>query len=149
MLVLPAAKSLRCVSLPRQTFVRLGASRIGLVHILLIFIDITVFFFLESYCFSLENNMLTFTRSITPLLRTGRFAIGHRPSVNPVTQVLGRDVNAVRGFAQVFERTKPHVNIGVYVNGLNTVPLLTCTGTIGHVDHGKVHRIVTPPVDPG
>ena len=93
--------------------------------------------------------MSTFTRSIAPLLRTGRLAIRHRPSVNPVTQVFGRDVNGVRGFAQVFERTKPHVNIGVYVNGRNSVPLLTHTGTIGHVDHGKVHWIVTPPLDPG
>lgn len=148
MLVLPAAKSLCCASLPRQSFVRLGARRTGLLHILIIFLDITVFF-LESCCFSLENNMSTFTRSIAPLLRTGRLAIQHRFSVNPVTQVLGRDVSGVRGFAQVFERTKPHVNIGMYVNGRNTVSLLTCTGTIGHVDHGKVHRIVTPPLGQG
>lgn len=61
--------------------------------------------------------MATFTRSIAPLLRTGRLAIRQRPSVNPVTQVFDRDVNGVRGFAQVFERTKPHVNIGMYVSG--------------------------------
>lgn len=57
--------------------------------------------------------MSTFTRSIAPLLRTGRLAIRQRPSVNPITQVFGREVNGVRGFAQVFERTKPHVNIGM------------------------------------
>lgn len=93
--------------------------------------------------------MSTFTRSVAPLLRTGRLAIRHRSSVNPVTQVFGRDVNGVRAFAQVFERTKPHVNIGMHFNGHNTVSLLTFRGTIGHVDHGKVHRIVTPPLDQG
>lgn len=93
--------------------------------------------------------MSSFTRSIAPLLRTGRLAIRQRPGVNPVTQVFGKDANGVRGFAQVFERTKPHVNIGMYVNGRNVVSLLTFTGTIGHVDHGKVHRIVTPPLDQG
>lgn len=93
--------------------------------------------------------MSTFTRSITPLLRTGRLAIRQRPRVNPITQVFGREVNGVRGFAQVFERTKPHVNIGMYIIGGGAVSLLICTGTIGHVDHGKVHTIVTPSLDQG
>lgn len=93
--------------------------------------------------------MSTFTRSIAPLLRTCRLAIRQRPSVNPITQVFGREVNGVRGFAQVFERTKPHVNIGMFFNGCGTVSLLICIGTIGHVDHGKVHRLVTPPLDQG
>lgn len=55
----------------------------------------------------------------------------------------------MRGFAQVFERTKPHVNIGMYIIGGRTVPLLICTGTIGHVDHGKVHRIFMHSLDQG
>lgn len=93
--------------------------------------------------------MSTFTRSIAPLLRTGRLAIRHRPTVNPITQVFGQEVNGVRGFAQVFERTKPHVNIGMFINGSGTVSLLIYIGTIGHVDHGKVHRLVTPPLDQG
>lgn len=93
--------------------------------------------------------MSTFIRSIAPLLRTSRLAIRQRSSINPITQVFGREVNGVRGFAQVFERTKPHVNIGMYINGGGTVSLLICIGTIGHVDHGKVHRIVTLPLDQG
>lgn len=89
--------------------------------------------------------MSNFTRSIAPLLRTSRLAIRQRPSVNPITQVFGRELNGARGFAQVFERTKPHVNIGMFINGGGTVSLLICIGTIGHVDHGKVHRIVNLP----
>ncbi|MCJ1321356.1 translation elongation factor Tu [Xylographa vitiligo] len=65
--------------------------------------------------------MPAFTRSLTPLLRTGRCALRQQKGVNPVQQVFTRDRNSVRGLATVFERTKPHVNIG----------------TIGHVDHGK------------
>ncbi|KAI9872764.1 MAG: translation elongation factor Tu [Pleopsidium flavum] len=65
--------------------------------------------------------MPTFARSIPPLLRTTRIALRPQRGVNPVQQVLGRDRNGARGLATVFERTKPHVNIG----------------TIGHVDHGK------------
>ncbi|MCJ1354108.1 MAG: translation elongation factor Tu [Icmadophila ericetorum] len=65
--------------------------------------------------------MSAFARSITPLLRTTRLAIQHHRGINPVQNVFGQDRNGVRGLATVFERTKPHVNIG----------------TIGHVDHGK------------
>ncbi|EON69775.1 elongation factor Tu, mitochondrial [Coniosporium apollinis CBS 100218] len=59
-------------------------------------------------------------------LRTSRAALRQRTGVNPVQQALGvqggaRYVQAVRNYATVFERNKPHVNIG----------------TIGHVDHGK------------
>lgn len=57
--------------------------------------------------------MPTFTRSIAPLLRTSRLAIRQQRGVNPVQQVLGRDANGLRGLATVFERTKPHVNIGM------------------------------------
>ncbi|KAL9113326.1 MAG: hypothetical protein Q9187_007637 [Circinaria calcarea] len=65
--------------------------------------------------------MSTLTRSLTPLLRTSRLAIRQQRGVNPIQQVFGRDRNGARGLATVFERNKPHVNIG----------------TIGHVDHGK------------
>ncbi|KAJ9637874.1 translation elongation factor Tu [Coniosporium apollinis] len=59
-------------------------------------------------------------------LRASRAALRQRTGVNPVQQALGvqggaRYVAAVRNYATVFERNKPHVNIG----------------TIGHVDHGK------------
>ncbi|KAF2806463.1 translation elongation factor Tu [Mytilinidion resinicola] len=58
--------------------------------------------------------------------RTSRTALRFQPSTNPVQQALGaqggsRYVGAVRNYAAMFERTKPHCNIG----------------TIGHVDHGK------------
>ncbi|KAK5019329.1 translation elongation factor Tu [Cryomyces antarcticus] len=59
-------------------------------------------------------------------LRTSRAAVRRQAGVNPVQYSLGtqggaRYVGAIRSYATVFERTKPHVNIG----------------TIGHVDHGK------------
>lgn len=63
-------------------------------------------------------------RAISPFLRTARSSLrgGH---VNPVTAALKKQnvspvLNVYRTYA-VFERSKPHVNIG----------------TIGHVDHGK------------
>ncbi|KAI9750698.1 MAG: translation elongation factor Tu [Chaenotheca gracillima] len=71
--------------------------------------------------------MATFARSLAPFLRTGRLAVRGQDGVNPVQQALGSGrsrgqmMNACRGMATAFERTKPHVNIG----------------TIGHVDHGK------------
>ncbi|MCJ1309718.1 translation elongation factor Tu [Agyrium rufum] len=66
--------------------------------------------------------MSAFKRFSSPLLRTGRLALQQRRSgINPVQQVFQQDAQSVRGLATVFERTKPHVNIG----------------TIGHVDHGK------------
>ncbi|EMC97836.1 hypothetical protein BAUCODRAFT_146449 [Baudoinia panamericana UAMH 10762] len=60
------------------------------------------------------------------LLHTSR-ALCARSSLNPVQQALGARGQtqllnaAARSYATIFERTKPHVNIG----------------TIGHVDHGK------------
>ena len=60
--------------------------------------------------------MSAFARSITPLLRTTRLAIQHHRGINPVQNVFGQDRNGVRGLATVFERTKPHVNIGMRVS---------------------------------
>ncbi|KZF26652.1 translation elongation factor Tu [Xylona heveae TC161] len=71
--------------------------------------------------------MATFARSIGPFLRTTGLALRQGNAASPVQQALrkgqnaGQMVNACRGMAVAFERTKPHVNIG----------------TIGHVDHGK------------
>ncbi|TKA42207.1 Elongation factor Tu, mitochondrial [Friedmanniomyces endolithicus] len=58
-------------------------------------------------------------------LHTSR-ALCARGGANPLQQALrgqaqAQFYNAARGYATIFERTKPHVNIG----------------TIGHVDHGK------------
>ena len=58
--------------------------------------------------------MSTFTRA---LWRTSRTTLRYQKSINPVQQALGtqggsRYVGAVRNYAAVFERNKPHVNIG-------------------------------------
>jgi elongation factor Tu len=60
--------------------------------------------------------MSTFTRA---LWRMSRTALRYQKSINPVQQALGiqggsRYVGAVRNYAAVFERNKPHVNIGQY-----------------------------------
>ena len=57
--------------------------------------------------------MVIITRSLTPILRTSRLALWQQKGVNPVQQVFGRDVNGIRGLATVFERSRPHVNIGM------------------------------------
>lgn len=61
-------------------------------------------------------------KSIAPFARTARFAL--KKTGNPLISLQHQSrspvLNLRRGYA-VFERTKPHVNIG----------------TIGHVDHGK------------
>lgn len=56
--------------------------------------------------------MASLPRSIAPLLRTSRFALQQRRGVNPVQQVFSKDGKSIRGLATVFERSKPHVNIG-------------------------------------
>ncbi|KAH8599743.1 P-loop containing nucleoside triphosphate hydrolase protein [Bisporella sp. PMI_857] len=70
--------------------------------------------------------MPAFVRSVAPFLRTARSALQSGNSVNPLRYALQQQnraafINATRGYAAAFERSKPHVNIG----------------TIGHVDHGK------------
>ncbi|KAF2104737.1 translation elongation factor Tu [Rhizodiscina lignyota] len=67
--------------------------------------------------------MSTFSRAF---LRTSRAALRQQKGVNPLQSALGSRGGAQytsqwRNYATVFERNKPHVNIG----------------TIGHVDHGK------------
>ena len=57
--------------------------------------------------------MVIITRSLAPILRTSRLAVWQQRGVNPVQQVFGRDANGIRGLATVFERSKPHVNIGM------------------------------------
>ena len=57
--------------------------------------------------------MVALTRSLTPLLRTTRLAVRQAKGLNPVQQVFGRDANGVRCLATAFDRSKPHVNIGM------------------------------------
>lgn len=64
-------------------------------------------------------------RTIAPFLRASRHCLRPGSAANPL-DFAGR-LNLTRSYA-VFERTKPHVNIG----------------TIGHVDHGKVRMRKTP-----
>jgi len=61
------------------------------------------------------------SRSLVSVLRTSRLGLSQSRGANPVNRVFGHDRFAARTYATVFERNKPHVNIG----------------TIGHVDHGK------------
>ncbi|KAL1988946.1 hypothetical protein VTN96DRAFT_6935 [Rasamsonia emersonii] len=65
--------------------------------------------------------MSSISRTVNLLLRSSRSSLLRPRSVNPVHHVFSSERMAARGFATVFERTKPHVNVG----------------TIGHVDHGK------------
>jgi elongation factor Tu len=63
-------------------------------------------------------------RAIAPFIQVARFSL--RKPQNPLISLQLRNTSPVLSFCRtyaVFERTKPHVNIG----------------TIGHVDHGKVH----------
>lgn len=52
-------------------------------------------------------------RSLAPLIRTTRLAICQQRGVNPVQQVFNNNHINIRGLATVFERNKPHVNIGM------------------------------------
>ena len=56
--------------------------------------------------------MVVITRSLAPILRTGRLALRQKKSVNPVQHVFSKDASGIRGLATHFERSKPHVNIG-------------------------------------
>ena len=55
--------------------------------------------------------MSAISRSLTPFLRTSRYAVFGQKGVNPVQRILS-DRNGARALATAFERTKPHVNIG-------------------------------------
>jgi hypothetical protein len=70
-------------------------------------------FFLP-YC---TFKMPVFVRSVAPFLRTARSALHQGHSVSPLQHLRSRNgaslLNGARTYAAVFERTKPHVNIGV------------------------------------
>ena len=57
--------------------------------------------------------MVVLTRSLTPLLRTTRLAVRQQKGINPIQQVFGKDANGARCLATAFDRSKPHVNIGM------------------------------------
>lgn len=68
-------------------------------------------------------------RTFAPFLRASRHSLRAGSNANPLQfairnqQNVGKAFNLARTYA-VYERSKPHVNIG----------------TIGHVDHGKVRK---------
>lgn len=78
------------------------------------------------------------SRSLVSTLRASRLGLSKSRGANPVNRVFGHDRFAARTYATVFERTKPHVNIGKDQWVPQTRSILTNAGTIGHVDHGKV-----------
>jgi elongation factor Tu len=62
--------------------------------------------------------MPVFVRTVAPFLRTARSALQQGNSVSPLRHALSRQngaavLNAARAYAVAFERTKPHVNIGM------------------------------------
>lgn len=60
--------------------------------------------------------MSAFSRTLTPFLRTARSALQQRNAVSPLQHALSRQNGAIlRTYATAFERTKPHVNIGMSV----------------------------------
>jgi hypothetical protein len=84
------------------------------------------------------------SRSLVSILRTSRATLSQPRGTNPVNRVFGHDRFAARTYATVFERTKPHVNIGKTLMHWCRLKTLTAAGTIGHVDHGKVTQLQCP-----
>lgn len=61
---------------------------------------------------------MAFNRSLTTILRASRIATTPARGINPVNRVFGHDRFAARTYATVFERNKPHVNIGKFSNAM-------------------------------
>lgn len=57
--------------------------------------------------------MSSISRTANLFLRTSRSSLLRPRAVNPVQHVFLKDRVAARGLATAFERTKPHVNIGM------------------------------------
>ena len=58
--------------------------------------------------------MAPLARALTSTFRASRCAVQQRPGVNPLSSVLRRDPSSIRTYAEQFQRTKPHVNIGKF-----------------------------------
>ena len=67
--------------------------------------------------------MPAFARTLNPFLRTARTALKQSNGVNPLQSALMQRqsgvqiLNTARTYAAVFQRTKPHVNIGMKLRG--------------------------------
>lgn len=59
--------------------------------------------------------MSSISRSANLLMRSSRASLLRPRAVNPVQHLFCKDRLAARGMATVFERTKPHVNIGMEI----------------------------------
>jgi elongation factor Tu len=57
--------------------------------------------------------MSSISRTANLLLRSSRASLLRPRAVNPIQHVFCKDKLAARGMATAFERTKPHVNIGM------------------------------------
>lgn len=68
--------------------------------------------------------MSSISRTVNLLLRSSRSSLLRPRSVNPVHHVFSSERMAARGFATVFERTKPHVNVGMLYPAISNV--LSC-----------------------
>lgn len=64
-------------------------------------------------CFPRVSFIMPFARSVNALLRTSRLAAQSSQSVNPVNLAFGQNRVAARTYAAAFQRTKPHVNVGM------------------------------------
>lgn len=62
--------------------------------------------------------MSNISRSVNVLLRTSRLSLQRPRGLNPVQHVFGQNRLAARGMATVFERTKPHINIGKTIKSI-------------------------------
>lgn len=60
----------------------------------------------------LRASIMAFSRSVTSFLRTSRHIVSPTRGANPVNQVFGHDRFGARTYAAVFQRDKPHVNVG-------------------------------------
>lgn len=58
---------------------------------------------------------MTFARSLNALVRSSRIAAQSSTHVNPVNSVFGQNRILARNYAAQFQRTKPHVNIGMTI----------------------------------
>jgi hypothetical protein len=78
-----------------------------------------------------SSKMPVFVRSVAPFLRTARSALQQGNSVSPLQHALRRKngaslLNGARTYAAVFERTKPHVNIGMLLEPAGFGPSADC-----------------------
>ena len=58
--------------------------------------------------------MAPFVRSLRPFLQISGLAVRRQRTTNPLQQAFSKDPAGLRGLATVFERSKPHVNIGMH-----------------------------------